>query len=163
MAAATPGKIHEFLASGVGNWNGKNKMWMPGGGDEPMKSESKSKVTSILDGRFIKVEVEGEMPGGMGPFTGFGLYGFDNVTQQFVSTWIDNMGTGMMTGTGELSKDGKTLTWNYTYNCPIQKKAVPLREVETITGDKTRKMEMFGQDPKTGKEFKMMSMELTKE
>ena len=34
-----------------------------------------------MDGRFIKVEVEGEMPG-MGPFHGFGIYGFDNVTQE---------------------------------------------------------------------------------
>ena len=50
-----------------------------------------------LDGRYIKVDVAGDMPG-MGPFTGFGLTGFDNVSKKFVSTWVDNMGTGMMNG-----------------------------------------------------------------
>ena len=102
------------------------------------------------------------MPGGMGRFNGFGLYGFDDVSQNFVSTWIDSMGTGMMTGTGELSADGKTLTWSYTYNCPITKKPAPIREVETITGDNTRTLEMFGLDPRTGKEFRMMRIELTR-
>ncbi len=37
-----------------------------------------------------------------------------------------------------------------------------MREVETITGPKTKTLEMFGADPQTGKEFKMMSIELTK-
>ena len=27
-----------------------------------------------------------------------------------------------MNGTGELSDDGKTMTWKYTFNCPITKK-----------------------------------------
>ena len=38
-----------------------------------------------------------------------------------------------------------------------------MREVETITGPNTKTLEMFGTDPKSGKEFKMMSIELTKE
>jgi hypothetical protein len=101
------------------------------------------------------------MPG-MGPFNGFGIYGFDNVSQKFQSTWIDNMGTGMMVGTGELSPDGKSVTWDFTYNCPIQKKPVHMREVDTFTSPNSRTLEMFGADPKSGKEYKMMSIELTK-
>ena len=66
------------------------------------------------------------------------------------------------TGTGELSPDGKTLTWKYTYTCPINKKPTLLREVETITGPNTKTLEMFGTEPKSGKEFKMMSIELTR-
>jgi hypothetical protein len=113
-----------------------------------------------MDGRFIKIEVNGDMAGM--PFTGFGLNGFDNVSQKFVTTWVDNCGTGIMNGTGELSPDGKTMTYTMTYNCPIQKKPVTMRQVEHYTGKDTMTMEMFSPDPKTGKEFKAMEISYTR-
>jgi hypothetical protein len=160
MLAGTPGKMHEFLASGAGTWYGKSKMWMVPGAPA-IESECTSTVTPMFDGRFIKVEMEGDMPG-MGPFKGFGIYGFDNVAQKFVSVWIDNHGTGIMNGTGDLSDDQKVTTWDFTFNCPLTKKPTTLREVETITGPNTKTLDMFGADPKTGKEFQMMSIEFTK-
>jgi hypothetical protein len=160
MVAGTPGKMHEHLAQGVGEWTGKNTMWM-GAGSDPIETTCTSTVTSLMDGRYFQVEMKGEMPG-MGPYRGLGLYGFDNVSQKFSSTWIDNHGTGMMQGTGTISDDGKTITWNYTFNCPITKKPAAMRDVETVTGPNTKTLEMFGADPKTGKEYKMMRLELTK-
>jgi hypothetical protein len=156
----TPGKEHEHLAEGAGVWHCKTRMWMTPGG-EPMTSEGASTVTPIMDGRYVKVEMAGEMPG-MGPYNGFGIYGFDNVSQKFVSTWIDNHSTGIMTGFGKLSEDGKTLSWKYTHNCPITKKPAVMREIETITGPNTKTLEMYGADPKSGKEFKMMHIEMTR-
>lgn len=160
MAAGAPGKMHEHLTRDVGVWQGKTTMWM-GPGAEPVTSECTTTVKSMMDGRFVQCEVTGDMPG-MGPFHGFGLYGFDNVTQQFVSTWVDNCGTGFMNGTGEMSADGKTMTWKCTYNCPIRKKPTEMREVDTITGPNTKTFEMYGADPKTGKEYKMMTIEYTR-
>jgi hypothetical protein len=160
MAAASPGKMHEHLAKSVGTWQGKNTLWMYPGA-QPMKSESTATISPMMDGRYVKCEMSGDMPG-MGPYNGFALYGFDNVSQKFVSTWVDNCGTGMAHGTGELSGDGKTLTWNYAYNCPITKKPTALREVETFASADARKLEIFGIDPKSGKEFKMMEIELTR-
>ena len=160
VMAGTPGKMHEHLAKEVGVWQGKSTMWMYPGA-EPMKSECTSTVTSMLDGRFTQVEMNGEMPG-MGPYKGIGVYGYDNTLQKFVSSWIDNHSTGMMQGLGQLSPDGKTLTWQYTHSCPITKKPAVLREVETITGPGSKTIEMFGAEPKSGQEFKMMSIELTK-
>lgn len=160
MLAGTPGKMHEELAKEAGVWHGKTTMWMYPDA-EPMKSECSSTVTPIMDGRYIKVEMKGEMPG-MGPYNGFGIYGFDNVSKKFVGTWIDNHSTGIMNGVGELSDDGKVMTWKYTYNCPVTSKPAVLREVETVTGPNTKTFEMFGVEPKSGKEFKMMSIEFTK-
>jgi len=160
MTAGMPGKMHEHLAKSVGTWQGKNTMWMAPG-TEPTKSESTSTIKSIMDGRFTMCEASGDMPG-MGPFKGFGLYGYDNVAKQFQSTWIDNCGTTMMMGTGELSADGKVMTWNYKYTCPITKKPTAMREVETWTGPSSMTLEMFGTDPKSGKEFKMMQIDYTK-
>jgi hypothetical protein len=159
-AAGTPGKMHKYLAKDVGVWQGETTMWM-GPGTEPVSSECTSTVTSVLDGRFIHCEVSGE-DAGMGPFHGFGIYGFDNVTQRFVSAWVDNCGTGIMNGTGELSSDGKVMTWEYNYTCPITRKPTVMREVETATGPNSKTFEIFGADPKSGKEYKMLSIEYTR-
>ncbi len=160
MLAGTPGEMHKHLQEGVGLWHGKVQMWMVPGG-EAMESQCVSKVSPMFDGRFIKCELEGEMPG-MGPFKGFGLYGFDNVSQKLVSSWVDSQSTGLMTGHGKLSENGKVLTWEYTFNCPLTKKPTKMREVETTTGPDTKTLEMFGADPKSGQEYKMMSIALTR-
>jgi hypothetical protein len=161
IAAGTPGKMQQYLAQSAGVWNGKNTMWMFPGAD-PIKAECKATVTSILDGHYIQTELTGDMPG-MGPYKGLAIYGFDNVTQKFTSTCIDNQGTGIMTGTGELSADGKVMTWTYTFNCPLNKKPTPMRQVETTTGEKTKTLDIYSAEPKSGKEYKMMTIELTKE
>jgi hypothetical protein len=161
MEAGTPGKMQEVLTRDVGTWQGKSTMFM-GADSEPVTSDSKCVITSVMDGRYVQAEITGEMPG-MGPFHGIGQYGYDNVAKKFVSTWIDNHSTGIMTGDGELSKDGKVLTWNYTFHCPLTKKPTKMREIETITGKNTKRLDMYGADPKSGKEYKMMTIELTKQ
>lgn len=161
MAAATPGKMHEHLVKDVGNWKVKTKSWMAPNTDA-IESEGTSIVSPMMDGRYVKAEMAGEMPG-MGSFNGFAIYGYDNITKQFVSSWIDNMATGIMNGTGELSADGKTLTWEYHGNCPITKKPIVMKEVDTTIDVNTKKMEMYGPYVKTGEEFKMMEIVLTRE
>lgn len=160
MMAGAPGKMHEFLKKQEGVWEGKTQMWMGPGESEPMRSDCTGTNTVIMDGRYMKSEIVGEMPG-MGTFNGFGLVGYDNVSQKFVGTWIDNHSTGIMQGVGEMSEDGKTLNWKYTYNCPITKKQTVMRQVETY-GNNTMKMEAFVTDPKSGKEYKCMVIEFTR-
>jgi hypothetical protein len=159
MEAATPGEMHKHLMKAVGTWDGKNTMWMYPGA-EAKHSECVAVITSMFDGRFIKTELSGEMPE-MGPFNGFGITGFDNVAQEFQGTWVDNWGTGIMTGTGELADDGRSLTWNYTYNCPMTKAPKKLREVERYTGPNTMTFEMYSEGP-DGNEFKMMEIKYTR-
>lgn len=160
IEAATPGPMHAFLAQGVGTWKGRTQMWMKPG-SEPMVCETVDVRTPMMDGRFIKTEVKSDM-GDMGPFTGFGIVGFDNVSQKFVGTWIDNFGTGIANGTGARSSDGKTMEWTYIYNCPITKKPVNFRQVEKFLDPNTVVVEMFMTDQKTGKEFKSMQIDATR-
>lgn len=160
MVAGTPGKEHERLLKDVGVWKGKNTMWhYPGA--QPMVTEATCKVTNFMDGRYIRLDWSGDMPG-MGPYKGFGLEGYDNVAQKYVNLWVDNMSTGLMDGTGELSADGSTITWNFDYICPITKKQSVFRQIEKRTGPNSKTLDMFGEDPKSGKEFKMMTIELTR-
>jgi len=37
-----------------------------------------------------------------------------------------------------------------------------MREIETMTGPNSKTLEMYGTDPKSGKEFKMMVIEFTR-
>lgn len=154
MKAATPGPMHEHLLKGAGTWEGTMKMWHKPG-TEPEVSTCKSVLTPTMDGRYIKNQTTGQSA--MGEFHGFGLVGFDNVSGKFQNVWIDNWGTGMMTGTGELSEDGKTLTWTMQYNCPITHQPLVMREIERYTGPDSLVLEFFGPDME-GNEFKMMEI-----
>lgn len=159
-AAGTPGEQHKVLAKDVGTWNGKATIWMAPGAD-PIRHECTSTVTSILGGRYVRVEIAGEMPG-MGTFNGLGTVGFDNVKKHFVASWIDSMSTGMMSGEGKLSPDGKVMTWTYSYTCPLTHKPSVMRETHTWTGENSKTLESHASDPKSGKEYKMMVLELTR-
>lgn len=160
-AAATPGEMHARLAAGTGTWRGRSTMWMAPN-TEPMAGECTFIVTPIMGGRYVRGEMSGELPG-MGPFIGEGVQGFDNVAGKFVATWVDSNSTGIMQGVGELSEDGRTTTWEYTYSCAITRKPTTMRQVETVTGPDSKTLEMFGRDPKTGEAFQMMRLELTRE
>lgn len=159
--AGTPGEMHKKLAADIGTWKCKTSMWMAPGAPA-MESEGVSKVTPLMDGRFIQVDMSGEIPG-MGPYEGRGIYGYDNVGQKFVAVWFDNHSTGMMRGEGELSDDGKTITWEFVGNCPITKTPIKMRDVETVTGPNTKTLESFGIPPKGTEEMKMMRIEMTRE
>lgn len=156
MEAGTPGKMHEELAKKVGVWTGECKMWMSPGG-EAMESPCTMTVTPMMDGRYFRTELSGEMPG-MGPYHGFGITGYDNAAEQFQNTWVDNWSTGIMSGTGEMSSDGKTMTWTCTYHCPVTDKPVTMREVERWTGPDTYVLEFHGKQPRGEREYKMMEI-----
>ncbi|MCI0365490.1 MAG: DUF1579 domain-containing protein [Phycisphaerales bacterium] len=160
-AAGKVGENHAFLAQSVGTWQGKTTMWMAPGA-QPSSGTCTYIITPIMDGRFIKGEMTGEMPGMPGPFNGFGIYGFDNTTQKFQSSWISNCGTAIMQGIGELSSADQTLNWKYAYTCPQTKKPLTMREIERSTGKDSKTLEMFTIDPKTNKEFKMMEIAFTR-
>lgn len=160
MEAATPGPEHAHLAKGVGTWKGQVTMYMPG--MEPTKSECVTTITPRMDGRFFECETKGEMAG-MGPFEGGGITGYDNVGKTYQTVWFDCMGTGMAVGTGELSSDSKTMTWTLTYNCPVKKGPVQMRQIERITGPDSMVLEMHGPNPITGEEAKMMEINYTRD
>jgi hypothetical protein len=161
MDAATPGPNHELLTRSVGTYTVKSSMWM-GEGAEPMTAEAKATITSVMDGKFTRWETVGDVPG-MGEMKGSGTYGYDNAGKQFQACWITSCGTGMMIGTGEASEGGKTMTWTYTYNCPIAKKPIKMRDVEKHPDADTIVVTTFGPDPKSGKEYRMVEMTMKRE
>src|SRR5581483_6486460 len=92
-----PGANHQILQQSVGRWSYTVRSWMKPG-DTPMESQGTSVNTLLLGGRFLQQNVTGNMNGQ--PFEGLGLTGFDNMRQEYMSVWLDNMNTGMMVGSG---------------------------------------------------------------
>jgi hypothetical protein len=153
-----PTEMHKFLQAGVGEWKCSLKMvMMPGAPEET--SQGTSSCTSILDGRFTKVDFHGQFdtPAGPQKFTGMGLYGFNTATKQFENVWVDSMSNHMAIATGTLSDDKKTLTWKGTYKDPMSGQDKKIKQIEKIIDDNTRIFEMY--DEADGKEFR--SMEIT--
>jgi hypothetical protein len=152
---ATPGAAHKALEPHVGNWNLKMKCSSKPG-EAPMESDATSKVEWIMDGRFIQEKVSGTFMDA--PFTGQGTCGYDNIKKKYVSSWLDNMGTGIMVNEGTYDAASKTFT--YTGECPdpMTGKFVKSRMTQKWTDNDHWTMQAFHPGP-DGKEF--MAMELT--
>jgi len=98
--------MQEYLAKGAGTGAAKTPCgWAPI--PKPIKSECTCTTVRLWTADMFKAELTGQMPG-LGAYNGLGIYGFDNVSQKFTSTMIDNQGTGIMNGTGELSPTAKS-------------------------------------------------------
>ena len=159
MEYATPGEPHKLLAKSNGVWIGEVTMWMaPDAPPQVNKSTMTNKM--IMDGRYQISEYKGDFMGM--PFTGMSTTGYDNAKKVFTSSWIDNMGTGIMKMEGPLDEATKTITMTGKMIDPSTGRECSMREVLTIVDDDNQLMEMYGPDPKTGKEFKSMTIKLTR-
>src|SRR5215213_2959322 len=93
MKAISPGENHKHVTRYAGDWTYAGKMWMDPG-QPPTESTGTMHGEAILDGRYVQTVWKGNFMGM--PFEGRGTNGYDNLSKQYVSTWIDNMGTGIM-------------------------------------------------------------------
>jgi hypothetical protein len=107
-AYATPGAAHHVLDQKTGNWNLAVTMFMAPGA-EPIRSTGTCELKWILDDRYVQDITTGEAAGQQ--FHGQGVIGFDNIKKKYVSTWIDNMSTGVMTGEGTYDASRKLFTY----------------------------------------------------
>lgn len=160
MEYATLGEMHKMLAKSDGIWNGANTTWMENGG-KPITSTSEATNKMIFDGRYQVSEHKGNFMGM--PFEGMSIVGYDNAKKKFVSTWIDNMGTGIMSTEGDWNASTKSIEFKGKMTDPARPgKDCDIREVFTFIDDNTQKLEMYGPDSKTGKEYKTMEILFTR-
>lgn len=160
MEYGTPGSMHAMMASWNGTWNGDISMW-PAEGAPVQKSTGTAVNTMILDGKYQMSKHTGDMMGM--PFEGLNIVAYDNATKTFNSTWVDNMSTGIMSMSGNWDEASKTLSLSGKMPdiCRPGKECA-MRETFKIIDDNTQMMEMYGPDPATGKEYKMMEIKMTR-
>jgi hypothetical protein len=151
---------HKLLADMNGNWNFAIKMWMnPDPNAKPQESKGTGTRKSLMGGRYVVMDVTGkmQMPDETGKmkdmqFKGMGIDGYDNVKKKFVSSWIDNMGTGIQFSEG--SYDPATKTFTYTSEIEMMPgMKIPVREVIKVPDNNRMVLEWYeshgGQEKKT--------------
>lgn len=158
MDYMTPGDMHKMLEKGVGNWTMKTTWWMAPG-TEPTVSEAAAVSEMIMGNRYLQTKVTGSMMGM--PFHGLAIDGYDNALKLFHTTWIDDMGTGLMSLTGTYDEASKQISYTGKMCDPMSGSMVDVRQVVTFNADGTTKMEMYGPGP-DGKEFKTMEITTVK-
>jgi hypothetical protein len=149
-----------MMASWNGTWSSDMTMWDHEGA-APQKMTSTAVNSMILGGRYQSSKHTGKMMGM--PFEGMSLMGYDNALKKFVSSWVDNWSTGILMMSGSWDATTKTLALTGSMPDPVRPgKECMMRETLTLVDDNTQHMEMFGPDQKTGKEFKMMEVHMTR-
>ena len=157
MTYMTPGDFHKLLAKDDGDWNEEITLWMAPGAP-PQKSTAVVTNRMVLEGRYQESKHIGNFMGM--PFEGYGWVGYDNAKKVFVSSWIDNMGTGMMIMEGKWDEKTKTINFTGTSTDPATGKSITVRETFTYIDNNKQRMEMFmTQD---GKEYKSMEIVFTR-
>ena len=158
MEYMTPGDIHKMLAKSDGEWNEDMSLWMAPGA--PVQKNTATCINKmILGGRYQSSAHTGSFNGM--PFEGISTVAFDNAKKTFTTTWIDNMGTGIMVMEGKWDDKTKTLNTKGKETDPMTGKDMMVRETLQIIDDDTQKMEMF-MTPAGGKEYKSMEIMLTR-
>jgi hypothetical protein len=155
----TPGNEHQMLAKSTGNWLAEITFYQPDGSIASTSTGIKSESKMILGNRYLQATYKGEIDGM--PFEGVGTTGYDNARKIFISSWIDNMGTGIMYLEGTYKESTKTLTSLGVATDAVTGKGIRVREVLTFVDDNIQIMEMF--DTKDGKESKTMSIKMTRD
>jgi hypothetical protein len=153
----TPGKMQNMLAKNVGDWKTQIKIWMQPGA-EPVISEGTSHSEMLLGGRYLQTTHAATFMGM--PMNGIGIDAFDNGRQVFVSVWIDNMGTGVLTLEGKYDEPSKSLFLSGKMFDPVSGKELKVREVVKFVDENRQTMEMYAEIE--GKEFKSMEIEMNR-
>ncbi|MDP6478632.1 MAG: DUF1579 family protein [Phycisphaerales bacterium] len=151
MAYATPGEGQARLAARVGQWDVVVRHRMAAGA--PMQeARSEAEFEMMLGGRFLVQEYEANWEGMQ--FEGIGIAAHNNKTGKYQVTWLDNMGIGLMQGSGEFK--GDMLQWTAVATDPLMGD-VTMRGTETFDDPNRFVATMYYPGP-DGKEFKMMEM-----
>jgi Protein of unknown function (DUF1579) len=156
----TPGNVHKMMAAWDGKWDGEVTMWQaPGAPPEVSKSITTNKM--VMGGRYQLSNHTGNMMGQ--PFEGMSTLAYDNNKKVFISTWIDNMGTGLMKLEGPWDEATKSINLTGKMIDPSagNAKETAIKEIFKIIDDKTQVMEMYG-PYHDGKEYKMMEIKYTR-
>src|SRR6185436_20187595 len=154
MAYMTPGSMHQMMATWNGDWKEEVTFWMAPGA-EPQKNSATCKNSMIMGGRYQEPKHNSVMNGM--PFEGTGTLAYDNAKKVFMSTWIDNMGTGIMYLEGRYDEKTKTIHFSGNSIDPMTGKTMKVREDFKIIDDNNQSLVMYM--TQNGKEFK--SMEIT--
>lgn len=148
----TPGAMHKWMEKTNGTWEAEVSQWMDPKAP-PMKSKATNVQSSVMGGRYVIGKFSGTMMGS--PFEGMSTMGYDNAKKMFVSTWVDNLGTGIVHMNGTYDEATKTLNLKGHQTDFMTGKDSDIREEMTMIDNDSYTMTMYGTGL-DGKEMKFM-------
>ena len=150
------GVEHEKIRRFVGTWRAHAKMWRSPDGP-PTETTGTMINGLILDGHYLELNYRQDE----GDFEGRGLWGFNKVTGQYESFWIDSEAPMMMFDPqGCVSEDGEVYESIGHIVNPQTGKPMRKRTVTTWLNDDEHTYEMFFGEP--GEEFKSLEIRYTR-
>jgi Protein of unknown function (DUF1579) len=167
MEMSKVGPNHKLLADLDGKWTYTVKFWMNGDpSSKPQESKGTATRESIMGGRYFiaKASSQMQMPDANGKmknfeFNGMGTDAYDNATKQFVSTWIDNMGTGIMYLTGTYDESSKAFTYSGDYT-PVPGTTLKIKTILKVPDNNHMNFEWY--ENRGGQEMKTMEINYTR-
>ena len=152
------GEAHKMMAAWNGTWTGEVTMWMT-----PEATPSKSTATAVnkmvLGGRYQQSSFKGNFNGML--LEGMSTLAYDNEKKLYISTWIDNMGTGVMLSQGPWDPATKSITLTGRMIDPATRKEVDFKQIFKPIDNNYQVMEMYAPGP-DGQEFKTMEIKYTR-
>lgn len=113
MQSANPGPVHKQLAKLAGSYTTVTRFSAQPSA-APVDSNGTARFSVVLDGRFLLEEDAGIF---MGQETkGLKVWGYDNSTKQYISTWMYTGSTGFMSLVGDSKDDGKSVNFMASFN-----------------------------------------------
>lgn len=151
---AKPGEAHQILAAMEGEWTMSTKFRMAP--EAPwQESTSEGSAHWILGKRFMAHQVKSPpdelMPEG---FEGFGLYGYDNLKNEYTVTWMDTMSTLTVVYRGKAIEDGTGFEVSATYPDIMTGMDKPSKWIYRFENEDQFTFEMYEADSE-GKIFQM--------
>ena len=151
----TPGDMQKVLAAGNGKWSEEITLWMAPG-QPPAKSTGIVDYKMILGGRYQQGNITASFNGVA--YEAVSITGYDNMKKLFFSTYVDNMGTGVLNMEGPYDAATKTITLTGIELDPATGKEMKMQETLKMVDDHTEVTAMY--DITGGKETKLMEITL---
>lgn len=157
MKAGAPGAPHAGLAATAGSYDILIRSWQVPG-KPPSEDAGTATRKMILDGRVLVEMMDSTLMGQ--PYTGHAMSGYDNITGEYWTTWMDNNSTGLVVFRGSCDAAG-ACSLSGSWRDPVGKAPTTARMATRWTSPSTQLFEMFGPG-KDGKEVKAMEILYTK-
>lgn len=157
MKAGKPGKQHEQLAALVGTWQAETKVWMDASAP-PMTAPGTIAYRMVMGGRFLEEKVSSEFMGS--PFSGLGLYGYDNITGKLQAVWVDDLSTAIYSYSGSINEAGDEMILSSRFKDPMSGTWKESRSVMKVSKDNLHYVSY--EKAEDGPERKVMEIKATR-
>jgi hypothetical protein len=148
----TPGPAHKMMAQQTGTWTAEVSQWMDPAAP-PTKATATNIITMTYNGLYQISNFSATMMGR--PMKGQATSGYDNGKKEYFSTWIDNMGSGIILLRGNFDEATKKLSLKGMQTDPITGGDTEIREEIQWVNKDTYIQTMYGAGM-DGKEMKFM-------